>query len=643
MKNQELIYARVKLLNPPSGKQLYISDDCKQIFYYNQQEKVYMYNDNNYEIKQTFDFMKTKLVSEGASGWYKILLDIDIDKINIVLRQPYNINGRKHLFDIFKKCYNEITNNYISHLILNLYEDILIKRKNDNDFIEWFLLMESNTKSYTHFPQNIYKIGTVYIDLSKGQFLKNTKLDNVKFNGGMIYDTTYSWIDKIISCIMNQQKTNSFIHLQNSFMYSNCTLIICDKTMCTYWMNKISMNNKNHSIKIINIQKDHKNISYNDLIVFDYLIINSDYFINKKYISVIDDYNINNNSLKEILKIIKEEFQTFDNIKNKTDVILSLIKWNRIIIDSASMINFIKDNYAFELLMTLEANNKWIHMDKMPTIHNNYISIFKFILSNSGIAFPLYENSKIIYLNNIMYVFDDNVKNNINIKEKSVFVKSGKLENGIKNYADKSKININKFYEITNILYENTISRQKYVNMMDIIGMNVEFNNLKCSICYNIFNQEEVLFTKCGHYYCVECILENLEYNNDCPLCRRSITIKSLHYVDDECNNDKANELLKTIKNINGKVYIYINLLKSKKYLLSYLRNYGIGNSIEWLYNDASKTQLLINNETGNKIDIIFYDVCENIDEIKKYLKLKNFKNVNVYYLFYDILQDKLT
>ena len=129
MKNQELIYARIKLLNQPAGKQLYISNDCKQIFYYNKQDKVYIYDDANYEIKQTFDFMKAKLVSEGSNGWYKILLDIDIDKINMALRQPYNINGRKHLFDIFKKCYNEIINNYVSHLILNLYEDIFIKKE----------------------------------------------------------------------------------------------------------------------------------------------------------------------------------------------------------------------------------------------------------------------------------------------------------------------------------------------------------------------------------------------------------------------------------------------------------------------------------------------------------------------------------
>ena len=640
MKNQELIYARIKLLNQPAGKQLYISNDCKQIFYYNKQDKVYIYDDANYEIKQTFDFMKAKLVSEGSNGWYKILLDIDIDKINMALRQPYNINGRKHLFDIFKKCYNEIINNYVSHLILNLYEDILIKRKSDNDFLNWFILMESNSKSYMHLPQNIYKIGIIYIDLLKGQFLQNVESHNIKFNGGIIYDTTYSWIDKMINCmtsITNHKKPPI------TFMYTNCTLIICDKTMCTYWMNKLIAINENYSIKIINTQKDHKNISYNDLITFDYLIINSDYLINKKYMSVINEYNINNNSLKEILNIIKEEFQSFDNIKDKTDAILSLLKWNRIIIDSTSIINFIKDSYALELLMTLEANNKWVHIDKMPTIHNDYINIFKFLLNSNDISFPLYDASKITYLNNLMYVFEDNIKNNINIKEKSVLVRSGKLENGIKNYVKSKSISINKFYEIINILYENTISRQKYVNMMENINVNVEFNNLECSICCSIFDQEEVLFTKCGHHYCIECVLENLDYNNNCPLCRRTLTIKDLHYVDDECNNDKANELLKTIKNINGKVYIYVNLLKYKKYLLNYLRNYGINNNIEWLYNDITKTQLLINNENCDKIDIIFYDVCENIDEIKKCLKLKKFKNANIYYLFYDILQDKLT
>ena len=639
MKSQKLIYARVKIHNPPIGKRLYITKDCKQIFYYNQQEKVHVYNNETYEIKQEFDFIKTKLVSEGTNGWYKILLDIDIDKINIVLRQPYNINGRKHLFCIFKKCYDETTNNYISHLILNLYEDILIKRKNENDFLNWFIKKELSDVTYKFMPSNIYKVGTIYIDLLKGQFLKNSDMRNVLFNGGMIYDMTYSWIDKIINCMELAPKNHK---MEISFMYTNCTLIICDKTMCTYWMNKLKTTNCNHSIRIINTAKDHKNILYNDLITLDYLIINSDYLINKKYISIIDEYNINGGTLREILNIIKEEFQSFDNIKNKNDVILSLINWNRIVIDHLSINNFIKDTFAFELLMTLQSQKKWIQIDEFPTIHNDYMNIFKFLLGCNDITFPLYENSKVIYINNIMYAFDDNKNDNINIKEKSALIKSGKLEIGVQNYINKLKlVNINKFCEIMNALYETTISRQTYVNMMDKINMAVEFDNLECSICFGTFTQEETLFTECGHHYCIGCILENLEYNNNCPMCRNELSIKNLHYVDDNCSNDKANELLKIMNVANNKTYIYINLLKHKKYLLNYLKNFRMCNNIEWLHSDMSKNQLLINNETNNKIDIIFYDMCENIDEIKKHLKLKKFKKINMHYLFYDILQDK--
>lgn len=52
-------------------------------------------------------------------------------------------------------------------------------------------------------------------------------------------------------------------------------------------------------------------------------------------------------------------------------------------------------------------------------------------------------------------------------------------------------------------------------------------NNLKCSICFNIFTKPVTLV--CGHSHCLKCINEHWSRNvigvkRDCPQCRRDIS-----------------------------------------------------------------------------------------------------------------------
>jgi hypothetical protein len=139
MKTQELIYARVKL--PNIDKKLHIAKDCTEIFYYNEKVKVLL-KKLDYQIKQNFEFIEIKLVPNGENGWYQITVTINLEKMELILKEPYNIHGRKCLFEIFKKCYEESTYNYVSHLILNLHEDLL--KKNTN-FIKWFIYCSNDT------------------------------------------------------------------------------------------------------------------------------------------------------------------------------------------------------------------------------------------------------------------------------------------------------------------------------------------------------------------------------------------------------------------------------------------------------------------------------------------------------------------
>lgn len=652
MKTQELIYARVKLQNPPTGKRLHISKDCTQIFYYNNKEKKCLIDNKNFIMKQNFDFMPTRIVPEGSNGWYKILIDINMNKLNEIFKCPYNINGRKNLFDIFHKCYQETKNNYTSHIILNLYENLLTK-ENKTEFTTWFNLKETTDKTCYYLPNNVYQIGDYHINTLNGQFLREIEPIKCVLNGGIIYDETYSWIENILKCdILRYDKKNN---LKNKNKYSNltlmhtkCIMIICDKTMCTYWVSKIKSYFPTAIIRVINTVKDHKNLTYIDLLEIDFLVVNYDYLVNKKYMSVLDDYNLNNITLAEIINIIRNEFQLFDNIKDKNDVFLSLITWNRIIIDCPSFNSLLKDEKGFELIMTMKSISRWVQLSKMPCIQNEYLMLYKFLFADDNVNFPLYclddmttmtTMTTMQYINDIMYTFNTKVRNVV--EEYCIIVKSSMLEKNILKFLENIKCtNTYKFHDTINILSKNIIGRQTYVNMLENLNLDAEFDNLQCPICFNEVNQEEMLFTSCGHHYCIACILESLEYNNSCPMCRHDLELQGLHYVDDICKNNKTVELIRTIRKIDDRVCVYINNLSQKRYLINYLKDYGL-NDIEWIHNDLCQIQKTINAYENRDINIIFYDIYDDIDKLKHQLKLNNYNSIKIHYLIYDILRNK--
>lgn len=644
MEKQELVYARVKLQDDNlSKKKLHISKDCKNIYYYQRHKKINII-ETDVEIKQQFDFINPQLSSDGKNGWIKILLDIDIEKFHNILMRPYCINGRKHLFEIIKTCYGQTVFNHISNIIINFYENILVNKKK-MDFSKWANNTENENKKIKFLPKDYFSIGEYFIDLKNGQFLKSIDFCEVQINGGLIYDKNLCWIDEI--CKFSIKKVIGQVELKSNmdkyFIFSKCTLIICDKAYCNYWYNKLHSMDNELNIYIINNSKDHKGIKYSQLLRLDYLIINYDYLINKKYMNLIDEYNINNNNLNDILKIIKNEFISFDNIKDCHDVILSLIRWNRVIIDSKSLDEIIKDNYAYELLLTIESNYKYIQIDNLSGKHEDYIKIIKILFGNSTISFITQNNDFIGNMKDLLFVFHGESSAKVNLNKNGIHIQSNLLERKIITYFEKKHMDeFQKYNDYINVIHENIITRQDYINVMEEMNINAEFDNLQCSICFNTSDYDNMLFTKtCGHYFCIECILENLNYSQFCPLCRKKITIEDLYYIDDLCENNKADELIKVIKNRpNEQILIYVKSNKHKKYLMNRMRCYGISRPINWFCGDIDKLQIMINNNYNN-LNIMLYDHYSNINSLKESLKT-NHKDVhiNIFYFIYDVLKD---
>ncbi|MBI90036.1 MAG: hypothetical protein CMG60_08115 [Candidatus Marinimicrobia bacterium] len=47
--------------------------------------------------------------------------------------------------------------------------------------------------------------------------------------------------------------------------------------------------------------------------------------------------------------------------------------------------------------------------------------------------------------------------------------------------------------------------------------------NMNCAICMEEIGNNNVCKLTCGHYYCLDCIIELKKHSNKCPSCRRIV------------------------------------------------------------------------------------------------------------------------
>ena len=65
-------------------------------------------------------------------------------------------------------------------------------------------------------------------------------------------------------------------------------------------------------------------------------------------------------------------------------------------------------------------------------------------------------------------------------------------------------------------------------------------NEEQCPICLTTFENKNIFITKCGHTFCGDCIMTNIQINNKCPLCRQDIVER----VTDEHLTEYENRVL---------------------------------------------------------------------------------------------------
>ena len=125
-----------------------------------------------------------------------------------------------------------------------------------------------------------------------------------------------------------------------------------------------------------------------------------------------------------------------------------------------------------------------------------------------------------------------------------------------------------KEYHMLKAKYQQAISEARYMisilskicsekNEVDDQKTDDDSENINnCSICLDEIINKSI--TGCGHVFCSECIHNCLEYNKQCPMCKKNISINSIYEIvnNKSINNDNTldNYYMKTYGSKLGKI-----------------------------------------------------------------------------------------
>jgi len=446
----------------------------------------------------------------------KKISDLDLEKYFKINNKK--IKNEKLLFELLKKLYININNNYLSCMILNFIKNEL-NNIDENKFLSWLIDREKNAKERLYMlPYMTLLSNNKILDIRKKEASNfNEKyISKIKIKGGIIIDkTNYHWINYMISMTNNNNNNNN-----------NNNLIICSEFMLDVWIKKINKENKKNIISIFN-KKTHETVTCNKILSSEYTLIDYKYIL--KIVSKYEKENILLETLNEFLNI----------------------NWNRVILDSNTTNELYKNPAMLKLILLIKSNKKWIQMDKIVEYNKNNMLI-SLLTGENTVSYPLYDKMGIYNIKNILYNLHPFIeKRKYQIERKKILVGMSNIEKKILKALGEKYLNT-KMDEIF----------LKCSKMNDII------NNDKCSICMEKIKTKTIC--ECKHIFCLTCILKNLQYSKSCPLCRGNIIMNKIK-INSRLKNEYSNKIKKTIelvKKLEGKTLVLVksnNTIKTMK------------------------------------------------------------------------------
>lgn len=527
--------------------------------------EVNIYELNNILQMNVYNFLNFKIDgSDSSANLKKILLEIDVEKFMQVVRESYNIKNRKTLFSLFQKCYNELHYNYVSHASLTILEDVIVCKRNfkvdskkiakklNTKLAKWMLYRERNiSENYYYYPGNVYKIGDVYVDVKQGKFMDKIDKKQVSIKGGVVIDKgNYSWITNMVNTIYVNPQPPVKTHNTNvnKLFSTKATVVICDPTFCELWKEKMdnlsTIYNKKLVYQIVTTKRAHQSLSYDDVKNLDLLIVSNNFLHGRSYKSLYEDYIIDEMiNLEDLFSIIVDEYQDYSGIKSKTQPILSLIFWNRLIIDGSSADMMRKNSDFNEMVSTINSKYRWAHLNGIPEIKDDVEFYYKYLTGDNSIEFPLYDDNEEISL--VENMFHRVVYKPGMVKESHCDVEASDYEVDIFNTLNDYEKSVSAINTLANNsvnmsqLKDRLLEHGVNKNYVDSLRHNNNDNNNSgrpscktCMICCEPMRNTCV--THCGHQFCISCIIKNMEYSSQCPQCRDSIDYSSLYFIKEE-------------------------------------------------------------------------------------------------------------
>ena len=710
-----MFYKKYKFNDIPMGKNIFITSDNQKLYYYDGQLKIYIKNIVNVPQTNKIINMTTSTIQSDDLTIVSLFVNIDNAILRKCITNPVSLTERYKVLLVAKQCYKELYIQYNFNTFTKLLESArntnkhLLLNKNIKIYennLEWMIYRERNKLEYYLHSQPLLKFGEYFIDISNGQLLTQKAVckENVGFRGGiLVNDSDENWICDFINLV----KTSNEIEIRKEgYLKTNATLIFCDRLTCNKWKTRITLGGNDYKYIIIDNNNSHKNVTYNDIKQAKFVIVNINYISGYKYKKIWSEYVHGKDTN---LKVMHNEYIDNEcNILKYTCPIFSFFYWNRIIIDDKISHNMSTNKNLQEIIFNHSGYYRWIQLNKLPLTHTETMLFVRYLIGCKNTSLLMYDiNNNIAYFDNIIRL---NTAPTLctktieyNIRELLIRVNMSSFEKKVYNFCIENSCDKNN-KEFTKILidcinqlsvnwlpYNDIIKNIKKNATKEITKLtsrlcksntenktinreiDIQKNKLllsneideNCKICCDSNELHDIVILECGHYFCINCVLNIIKYSGLCPYCRENVNIHMMYHIKNkkEMFGSKLQSLIDCINcdiNIDVRKYLilckYTNVLKyiSHGLKINNISNIQLIGSSQGkinklnIFNNKNNGIMLmafddINmiNDTKNVSDIIFYDnpYTDNIFDKKKLHDLDIYsksRQTQIHYMAYN-------
>lgn len=616
---QRILHSRLKI-DLAEGKKVYICDD--KVCYEEEGKEVILKKGIG---MMRNEYMEMMIEEEGYDGWYRIMIEMDVREFKKVLKKSHELRNRKEFMDVMRRCYWELVYNYMTHMTLNMLEDTLIggnknykyirmkkkEQKKDKD-VRWMIYRENKKQEelYT-LPKNVYKIEDIYINTKTGVFMNKVEKEEVRIRGGIIVDKSdYNWMKKMILLLDNKVMKKN--RREVGSLETRGTLIICRKGTIELWEELIG----ERKCVRISSRREHKKVTYREIKESEYVLVKKEYIVGLQYkkewsakLSA-----ISNKGEMEGLKELREEYKRCEkqSVEAKEYPILSLIKWERIIVDETY---YPRGNvrYKRRLLASIEAKYRWMHVKNISLIGNERTKKYMEYITNKKIEYPIYKEENIYMMKGI--VREMKMKNKMRVVEKRTMIEMNEHERIIKRVYE-GKISEKELGKLIDMIWMRYRSKKELERIIKKAMGGVIRENKICMICLDEMNEKAIAV--CGHSYCMECILESLIYKASCPICRMEVEAR---YIYIQMAREMGSKMRKLKERIKKGTVIYTSVIETGKKLISIIKKSDI------CIGTRVRNKEVVERFNKGEIEVLVID--KNNKEISR--KLRGVKRILIY------------